>query len=185
LVKYGYSNFRLEILEYCESEDVVAREQYYLDLLKPEYNILSTAGSSLGYKHTTEYLAKMSGQNHIMFGKKHSESSKEKIRQALLGENNPNACKVSVLDLETNTETVYGSFRGAARALNSPAATFRGYLKSGSKPYKERYVIKSPPQYSYSIQLNMNSAERARLDLLNTPCSAQMKFSRREKEQTA
>jgi group I intron endonuclease len=45
LLKYGYSNFTLEILEYCDSSEVVTREQYYLDLFKPEYNILSTAGS--------------------------------------------------------------------------------------------------------------------------------------------
>lgn len=52
LLKYGYSNFTLEILEYCDSSEAVpyhcstrGREQYYLDLFKPEYNILSTAGS--------------------------------------------------------------------------------------------------------------------------------------------
>jgi group I intron endonuclease len=50
LVKHGYSNFTLEILEYCEPENAIKREQYYLDLLKPEYNILKVAkrGSSLG-----------------------------------------------------------------------------------------------------------------------------------------
>jgi len=40
LLKNGYSNFTLEILEYCDSEDLIKREQYYLELLKPEYNIL-------------------------------------------------------------------------------------------------------------------------------------------------
>jgi group I intron endonuclease len=54
LIKYGYSNFSLEILEYCEPSRVVTREQYYIDLLKPEYNILKVAGSSWGYKHTEE-----------------------------------------------------------------------------------------------------------------------------------
>lgn len=34
------------------------REQYYIDLLKPEYNILSTAGNSSGYKHTEDTLRK-------------------------------------------------------------------------------------------------------------------------------
>jgi len=57
LLKYGYSNFILEILEYCEPSDVISREQHYLDFLKPEYNILKTAYSSLGYKHTKENLA--------------------------------------------------------------------------------------------------------------------------------
>lgn len=34
--KYGYSKFKLEILEYCEISNLIEREQYYLDLLKPE-----------------------------------------------------------------------------------------------------------------------------------------------------
>jgi group I intron endonuclease len=34
------------------------REQYYIDLLKPEYNILSIVGSTFGYKHTAETLEK-------------------------------------------------------------------------------------------------------------------------------
>ena len=36
------------------------REQYYLDLLKPKYNILKTAGSSLGYPHSEEAKKKIS-----------------------------------------------------------------------------------------------------------------------------
>lgn len=37
LLKYGFSNFTLEILEYCSEENLLKREQYYLDLLKPQY----------------------------------------------------------------------------------------------------------------------------------------------------
>jgi hypothetical protein len=47
LLKHGYSHFTLEILEYCEPSCLIEREQYYLDLLNPEYNILKTAGSSV------------------------------------------------------------------------------------------------------------------------------------------
>jgi len=54
LLKYGYSNFILEILEYCERSLLIEREQYYFDLLKPEYNILQKAGSTLGFKHSEE-----------------------------------------------------------------------------------------------------------------------------------
>lgn len=39
LLKNGYSKFRLDILEYCDPDLVLEREQYYLDTLKPEYNI--------------------------------------------------------------------------------------------------------------------------------------------------
>jgi hypothetical protein len=35
-------------LEYCDLENIIDREQYYIDLLKPEYNVLKDAGSSLG-----------------------------------------------------------------------------------------------------------------------------------------
>lgn len=48
LLKYDYFNFTLEILEYYESADTIKREQYYLDLYKPEYNICLITGSSLG-----------------------------------------------------------------------------------------------------------------------------------------
>ena len=75
LLKYGYSSFSLYILEYCDPNQVLKREQYYFDLLKPEYNILKKAGSSLGFKHSKEALAKMSnskiGKKNSMFGKQH------------------------------------------------------------------------------------------------------------------
>lgn len=56
LNKYGYSNFSLHILEYCNKNEALNREQYQIDLLNPEYNILKKAGSSLGYKHNTKTL---------------------------------------------------------------------------------------------------------------------------------
>jgi group I intron endonuclease len=59
LLKYGYSNFSLEILEYCLPEKCVEREQHYLDLLPNNYNTLSKAGSSLGFKHSKDTLAQI------------------------------------------------------------------------------------------------------------------------------
>lgn len=32
LLKYGFSNFSLEILEYCDKYNVLEREQYYMNL---------------------------------------------------------------------------------------------------------------------------------------------------------
>jgi predicted GIY-YIG superfamily endonuclease len=59
LLKEGYSAFRFYIIEYCNKEDLIKREQYYFDLLKPTYNICKTAGSSLGRLHTEESKIKM------------------------------------------------------------------------------------------------------------------------------
>jgi group I intron endonuclease len=62
LLKYGYKNFGFTILEFIELDinltktekrkAIFAREQHYLDTIKPEYNILKIAGSHLGYVHT-------------------------------------------------------------------------------------------------------------------------------------
>ncbi|MDE9439998.1 hypothetical protein EWS82_13030 [Staphylococcus xylosus] len=58
LLKHGYENFKLEILEYCRADELITREQYYLDLLTPEYNILKQAYSLLGFKHSPENIEK-------------------------------------------------------------------------------------------------------------------------------
>jgi group I intron endonuclease len=46
LIKYGYSNFSLTILEYCDKSDLDVREQYYFYTLNPKYNIQKVAGGS-------------------------------------------------------------------------------------------------------------------------------------------
>jgi group I intron endonuclease len=59
--KYGPNNFVFLILKYCDRiEDIcLGLEQHYLDLYKPKYNLLKIAGSSLGFKHSPEHLAKL------------------------------------------------------------------------------------------------------------------------------
>ena len=52
LLKYGYAEFILEILEYCSPEVLLQREQYYFDTYHPDYNILKVAGSPIGYRHS-------------------------------------------------------------------------------------------------------------------------------------
>lgn len=54
LLKYDYSNFTLIILEYWKKKNflLLAREQFYLESIKPDYNLLKIAGNSIGYKHS-------------------------------------------------------------------------------------------------------------------------------------
>jgi group I intron endonuclease len=57
LLKYGYSKFSLEILEYCEPEKCLEREKYYFDLFKEKnkYNIaLDPTALFSGRKHSDE-----------------------------------------------------------------------------------------------------------------------------------
>jgi len=59
LLKYGPANFTLEVIVYCDKKELIQTEQYYLNLLAPEYNVLKHAYSLLGYKHTKETLNKL------------------------------------------------------------------------------------------------------------------------------
>ena len=55
ITKYGYSNFSLTILEYCDKDNLTAREQYYFDTLNPVYNILKIAGAYVDvFTHSEE-----------------------------------------------------------------------------------------------------------------------------------
>lgn len=112
LLKYGYANFQLDIIEYVSKEKAIEIEQYYMDLLNPQYNLLKVAGSWLGYKHSEETKLKMSesrrgkimtdetklkmkrGEKNPMYGKAnktflgrtHNEQSRRKMRDSHLGE---------------------------------------------------------------------------------------------------
>lgn len=63
ILKHDYYNFSLEILEYCDLDVLIKREQYYIDLLKPEYNIINIANSRLGSKQSEETKTKISISN--------------------------------------------------------------------------------------------------------------------------
>jgi len=93
LLKYGYSKFSLTILEYCDLDVLLEREQHYIDSLKPEYNICPTAGSTLGKLHTEESKLKIStskkdtgvGESNSMYGKLHTEEARKMMKEAKLG----------------------------------------------------------------------------------------------------
>ena len=57
--KYKGEVFKFEIVEYCNIENLITREQYYIDTLKPKYNSCKIAGSMLGFKFTQDSKNKM------------------------------------------------------------------------------------------------------------------------------
>lgn len=58
--KYGNNEFEFELLEFCEIEDRLIREQFWIDKLKAVFNIAKVAGSTLGTKRTPEVRKKFS-----------------------------------------------------------------------------------------------------------------------------
>lgn len=96
LIKYGYANFSISILEYCDKDILNEREQYYMDIIKPVYNTLKIAGSSSGYKHTQESKDKRSlslkgkytGTNSSLYGTTHTDKTKELMSSMRRGQDN-------------------------------------------------------------------------------------------------
>jgi group I intron endonuclease len=57
--KYGESDLIFIIIEPCFPEFLTVREQYYIDTLKPFFNICKVAGSQLGMKHSDSAIFKI------------------------------------------------------------------------------------------------------------------------------
>jgi len=156
MLKHGYSNFSLAILEYCEPDKCLEREGYYIKLLNSEYNHSKNPSAPfLGLNHSDESRAKISeikkglqGEKNGFFGKKHSAESIKKISDAKLTHARPEGSgrpcqRIEVFDNKNNQTNVYDSIGEAGRALNISKAIIASYLKRNQqKPYKGQYIFK-------------------------------------------
>jgi len=77
--KYGADNFVFEVLATCPREYCIRLEQWFLDNLKPEYNISPTASSCYGIKKTTEQIESMRKRVKAFMA---SDDGKKKISEA-------------------------------------------------------------------------------------------------------
>lgn len=105
-----------------------------MDSQKPDYNIVETAGSTLGYKHTEESLEKM--RNFVL-----SEEVLAKKRLSTANATASRRISIVVEDTETNEKTEYVSLTKAGEALGvSRAAASQALLNN--RLVKKRYIIK-------------------------------------------
>ena len=139
IIKYGRDKFSLDIMEYCLIKDLIKREQYYIDVLRPEYNILKIAGSSYGYKHSEANLIKL--RTRVITKKTldkmrtriQSKDTRIKISTAL-------GISVVVTDIAKENITKYNSKTQVAKILGVSEFTIRRYIKL-KKPLFNRYLI--------------------------------------------
>ena len=72
--------------------------------------------NEISKKKMSENHANFKGENHHMYGKHHSEETKNKISESLKGENNPKSKPVVQIDLNTNEViNIYSGTREASR----------------------------------------------------------------------
>lgn len=118
-------------MEYCNKENDISREQYYIDLLKPEYNILQVAGSSLGFKHSTYSKLIMSnlkiGERNNMFNKKHTKETRESISLALKGRKCPGRILTDITRAKISKAHIGKNLRQETKDMISLALKGRVY----------------------------------------------------------
>lgn len=91
--KYGIDKLKFTIVEECKKDELLNKEQFHINnsnCLKNGFNILPIAGSWLNHKHSNlskqkQSKVKKGKQSTGMLNKKHSEFTKELIRQKAIG----------------------------------------------------------------------------------------------------
>jgi group I intron endonuclease len=167
--KYNLSNFAFLILELFpeivnkeNNKKLLDMEDFYLKYLLPNYNILTEAGSSFGYKHTELSRIKMkinySIERREQIGKlnknkKLSVETIEKIREKAF-ERKVYYSDEAILSMKKRSKavilynmdhTVFGEYPSiveAAKSINCDEKTIRRALKTEKKILKRRFIVK-------------------------------------------
>lgn len=159
--KYGVEVFEFEVLETIIIDDnikkaLLSREQFWIDNLKPEYNILPVAGSSLGYRHTEETKRKISESTtgvkkseehakHIREGQSGrvlTEEHKAKLSEAAKHRKSPSNHAIISIDgviynsLKEASEATGVKYNTIQKRLKNPNFNNYYYVKFGNQPPK-------------------------------------------------
>ena len=167
--KYGISNFSILILELFpeivnkeNNKKLLDLEDFYLKYLLPNYNILTEAGSSFGYKHTELDRIKMktnySQERREFIGnlnrdKNFSQETIQKMREKALKRKKVCFSDTALLNMKKRfksiivynlNKTVFGEYASiveAAKNTNCSEKTFRRALKTEKKILKRGFIV--------------------------------------------
>lgn len=162
IIKYGIHKFTFNIIAFDSFENILNLENFYINTYKPEYNILTNALNSLGYKHTEETKTKLklnySEERKEKIGslnrnKTLSETTKTLISQSMKlkhelklvnldGFKQSRSKSTSVYDLNNNLIKSYNSAKNITTEYSIDYRTIRRHLKSGLPINKLGIIVK-------------------------------------------
>lgn len=139
--KYGESNFDYYILEFCDHSILLNREQYYMDQLTPEFNLIKLADRNVRDKESIRM---------------QSETRKERMSSGLIKTNC--AQKIYQYDLSGQFIGEFDSLEKAAISNNISATSiqrfFSGKYKKGGGFLWSRCRLDRLPPYERSSKDN-------------------------------
>lgn len=129
IIKYGRDNFSWEILEECDREQLHEKEQYWYDIIQPEYNL----SRPFDMKSITdgECLNRIKKGNEVVGTKLKNKYSNKEYKQLFKNIQRDSGRMTSVAMLDKNTKDVIMVFEccmDAQRWLNENT-TFKGKNK--------------------------------------------------------
>jgi group I intron endonuclease len=168
--KYGISSFAFVVLELFpeivnkeNNKKLLDLEDFYLKSLLPNYNILTEAGSSFGYKHSETTRLNMktnySEERRLAIGslnkgKSFSPSTIEAMKQSALNRVKPIYSEQSIQNMKKNSKailvynmdyTVFGEFPSiteASKSLGCSQKTIYRALQTPKKILRRRWIVK-------------------------------------------
>lgn len=122
--KYSINDFYYEIIEICNPEECLLKEQYWIDLLNPHYNLCKNTGSSFGRECTPETRQKISNSNKLKWKdplfieemRIKTLNKKPRIKKVKIKKEFHGGCK-KVMNLDTGI--VYNSVMEASNELKT------------------------------------------------------------------
>lgn len=168
--KYKIENFAFIILNIFTEEvnkennrQLLDMEDYYIKSLLPDYNIVTEAGNTFGYKHSEITRLKMiqsySPERRLWIGnlnknKPMSEQHKENMRQAALIRVKPAYSEEALDNMRLNSKpiivynldkTVYGEYSSiteGAKSLRCATKTVQRALNTPKQILRRRWIVK-------------------------------------------
>ena len=168
--KYKISAFAFLVLELFpevvtkeNNKNLLNLEDFYLKSLLPNYNILTEAGSSFGYKHTEITRLKMKANyseerriaiGNLNKGKNLSEETINIMKEKALIRKRPNYSEQALANMRKRAKpllvynldnTIYGKYSSiteAAKSLDCSIKTIRRVLNNSNNLLKKRWIVK-------------------------------------------
>jgi len=165
LLKYGPENFGLVILKFLDNRnELFPTEQKFIDLIQPEYNLLSVAGS---LRKFTKKEKKEAGERIRKFGPRNINHRKGVAHisdsKALMSENSTNKKTIYQYDADGTFVTSYPSITAAANSTGINHIRISRYADT-----MPAIILKE------NLVLNFNKLEKLQ-NIQNSPLSKQKK----------